>query len=81
MELSLTFKIDSIDCVQELIDCVNEFLEFKEKQRKKQNKTAADGRGKHIKALHLRAKQYQMENPGLSYRECIKAVSTNLSTK
>jgi hypothetical protein len=34
-----------------------------------------DRRGKHMRELHRRAKEYHTQNPEMKYRECLKFIS------
>lgn len=52
--------------------------QFKKYQQKKEHK-AGDGsehRGIHMRILHQKAKKLQEENPSMTYKECLKLVSS-----
>ena len=89
MSYSLTLDFDSYD---ELCDLITQFKSFKEKQYKKKEKEfietysnltdinkedKQDKRGQHQVLYHNMAKQYQLENPELSYREALRFVYKN----
>ena len=88
MSYSLTLDFESYE---ELCDFITQFKTFKEKQFKKKEKEfidtysnladvkedKQDKRGQHQVLYHNMAKQYQIEHPELSYRECLSFIYKN----
>ena len=69
MDLKLIFEFINID---ELAEFINEQKDFNNWKLRKQFKKAIDGRGSHQKEYHQLAKQYQLVNSELPYRQCLK---------
>ena len=90
MSFSLNLKFETYD---ELCEFITTFKAYKEKQFKKKEKEfvdtysnltdikedndKTDRRGQHQVIYHNLAKQYQQENPQLSYREALRFVYKN----
>ena len=88
MSYSLSFDFETYD---ELCEFITQFKAYKEKQLKKKEKEfidtysnmdnlkedKIDRRGQHQVVYHNLAKQYQQENPTLSYREALAFVYKN----
>ena len=69
---SLTINFESLD---ELSDFITTYNKIYNKAEQKIIKTSNDKRGSKTVGLHLRAKQYRLEHPELSYRQCLIEVS------
>jgi hypothetical protein len=69
---SLTIDFESLD---ELSDFITTYNKIYNKAEQKIIKTSNDKRGSKTVGLHLRAKQYRVEHPELSYRQCLIEVS------
>jgi len=89
MSYSLNLSFESYD---ELCEFITTYKAYKEKQFKKKEKEFVDTysnltdinkedkqdkRGQHQVLYHNMAKQYQQENPQLSYREALRFVYKN----
>ena len=69
---SWTINFESLD---ELSDFITTYNKIYNKAEQKIIKTSNDKRGSKTVGLHLRAKQYRLEHPELSYRQCLIEVS------
>ena len=89
--MSYSLSLD-FETYEELCEFITQFKSFKEKQFKKKEKEfidtysnltditkeeKTDRRGQHQLIYHNLAKQYQQENPLLSYREALRFVYKN----
>ena len=87
MSFNLSINFETFEQLQ---DFMSEFNKFKKLQEKKTNKKIDilasnvseltkedDKRGQHQQYYHNKAKEYQFENPHLSYKECLKIVYKN----
>ena len=90
MSCSITLNFENYE---ELSEFIKEFKSFKDKKEKKKEKEFVDTysnltdinlkedkqdkRGQHQVLYHNLAKQYQNENPTLSYREALRFVYKN----
>ena len=61
--------------LEELSEFITMYSKIYNKAEQKIIKTSNDKRGSKTVGLHLRAKQYRLEHPGLSYRQCLIEVS------
>lgn len=57
---------------------LNELELWKEYKAKKTIKILNDRRGKHTAIYHQKARIHKMENPELSYKECMDFVRSNI---
>jgi hypothetical protein len=69
---SLIINFESLD---ELVEFTTTYNKIYNKAEQKIIKTSNDKRGSKTIGLHLRAKQYRLEHPELSYRQCLIEVS------
>ena len=65
--ISITFQFDSITDLQQFLKDYNQVINKKQKPKREDDK-----RGYKTKEFHQRVKQFQSENPDLSYLECLK---------
>ena len=63
-----------IKFIFETIEEAMEFLNNKREQQPKPKKEN-DGRGKSTKQFHEKCKEYQIEHPDLSYKQCLQLLS------
>ena len=74
-KLQLTINFDDID---ELKSYIEDYEAVQLTKIKKLFKKSSDKRGSSIKTLHQRAKEYQKENPSLSYKQSLQAVGNQI---
>jgi hypothetical protein len=74
MSYKLIFEFNS---KQELFEHINHMcdLEIMDSLVKQKENPIFDNRGSHIKNLHEKTKQYQLEHPEIKYHQAMKLVS------
>jgi len=68
----------SFDSIEELKSYVEDYEQIELSKIKKLFKKGNDKRGSSTKYLHQQAKQYQSENPQLSYKESLKQIGEKI---
>jgi hypothetical protein len=71
----LTLSFQTID---QLEDYISDFREWQQWKLRKMIKKENDGRGAHVKILHLKCKEMKEKYPDKSYRECMKIINENI---
>lgn len=71
IEYEFVLKFSSFSKVGEFLADLEAWQEYKSK---KADRKLSDKRGQHTKIYHQQAREYMMENPTLSYRECMQFV-------
>jgi hypothetical protein len=73
MTISLSYHFNSIIELEEYLNDIKQYEDYKNKKalKKKDN----DKRGSHILELHRMAKIYNDEHKELSYKECMKQIN------
>jgi hypothetical protein len=66
--IEIKFIFDTMEEAQE-------FLSMKSQPLKLKIKKENDGRGRSTKDFHLKCKEYHLEHPNLSYKECLQLLS------
>lgn len=74
-KLQLTLIFDDVD---ELKSYIEDYEAIQLTKIKKLFKKTSDKRGSSTKTLHLRAKEYQKENPELTYKQSLQAVGNQI---
>ena len=73
IELTLTFKD-----IDELNDFVKDYRNSKDLRLKKMTKKEDDKRGSTTKLLHSKAREVQIEEPELTYKQCLRLAGLQL---
>ena len=73
IELILTFND-----IDELNDFVKDYRNSKDLRLKKMTKKEDDKRGSTTKLLHSKAREVQIEDPLLSYKQCLRIAGSHL---
>ena len=68
----------NFDSVEELKAYVEDYEQIELSKIKKLFKKGNDKRGSSTKFLHQQAKEYQSENPTLSYKTCLQKIGENI---
>jgi hypothetical protein len=68
----------SFDSIEELKSYVEDYEAIELTKIKKLFKKSNDKRGCSTKLLHQKAKEYQTENPGLTYKESLKQIGEKI---
>ena len=72
--LSLTINFNDIAELKEYISIIDELEMIKLKKIFKKCNPITDKRGGQTKTLHVKAKEYQLNNPTTTYKESLKRV-------
>jgi hypothetical protein len=73
----LILKFSNLIDLQEFLKAYNKFQNKKLKtQEKDENTPSTSARGEAVKLLHIKAKQYKLDNPQVSYKECLKLINS-----
>ena len=74
--LSLTINFNDISSMNDFIKDLDqlELIKLKKIFKKSDKESVADKRGGQTKILHVKAKEYQQQNPSASYKDSLRRV-------
>ena len=75
---SLTINFNDIGEIKEFVDDIDQVEISKLKKFIKKTSGSADKRGGKTKNLHAKAKEYQSNNPTITYKEALKSVGKQI---